>query len=520
VISRGSLEVQESLPPPAARGIELANRLPASQRNATPPPPPEPAASVDDVDDLFRRPAQAPLPDIDDGPDDSPSGATGAALASPDVEKPQAQEGAADKEPATWRSRSKPPLPMEPSGPRNSSAGARRSPRSPFHKGGVAPGADIEGDPSSDIAPIGPTEAASARAGAGATSEPLATAPAQAPSPTTEEIEHQIHDLEARLDRMIRQSRESRAASGGSRPGFEPPPRPPLESGAEPESVAAKELLSTDFYLRQWSRIGMRNRSEEIDEFGLDPKYEARYKPFFEFLYKHYFRVETQGTENIPGEGRCLIVSNHSGGALPYDGLMLRTTVRLEHPKARELRWLAEDFIYYLPFVGAAMNRIGAVRACQENAERLLSGGRLIAVFPEGAKGTGKLYRERYKLQRFGRGGFIRLCLRTQTPLVPCAIIGAEEANPMLYRIEYMTKSLGIPYIPITPTFPALGPLGLLPAPTKWKVRFGEAISFDGYGPEAADDEILVGRLADRVRSTIQGLIDAALAERRSIWFG
>ena len=103
---------------------------------------------------------------------------------------------------------------------------------------------------------------------------------------------------------------------------------------------------------------------------------------------------------------------------------------------------------------------------------------------------------------------------------LPCAIIGAEEANPMLYRIEYMTKSLGIPYIPITPTFPALGPLGLLPAPTKWKVRFGEPISFDGYGPEAADDEILVGHLAERVRSTIQGLVDQALGARRSIWFG
>jgi 1-acyl-sn-glycerol-3-phosphate acyltransferase len=199
---------------------------------------------------------------------------------------------------------------------------------------------------------------------------------------------------------------------------------------------------------------------------------------------------------------------------------MLRTTLRREHPRARELRWLAEDFIYYLPFVGAAMNRLGAVRACQENAERLLAKGRLVAVFPEGAKGIGKLYRERYKLQRFGRGGFIRLCLRTQTPIVPCAIVGAEEANPMLYRVEYMAKSLGIPYLPITPTFPALGPLGLLPAPTKWKVSLGEPIRFDSYGPEAADDEILVGRLAERVRANIQAMLDRTIERRRSIWFG
>ena len=237
-------------------------------------------------------------------------------------------------------------------------------------------------------------------------------------------------------------------------------------------------------------------------------------------MHRVYFRVDTEGTHHIPDEGRCLIVSNHSGGPLPYDGVMLRTTVRREHPKQRELRWLAEDFIYYLPFVGAVMNRIGAVRACQENAERLLASGKAVAVFPEGAKGIGKLYKDRYKLQRFGRGGFIRLCLRTQTPIVPCAIVGAEEANPMLYRVEYMTKALGIPYLPVTPTFPALGPLGLLPAPTKWKVRFGERIDFTGYGPEAADDEILVGRLAERVRGTIQAMLDAAVSERQSIWFG
>jgi len=230
--------------------------------------------------------------------------------------------------------------------------------------------------------------------------------------------------------------------------------------------------------------------------------------------------VDVEGTTNIPEEGRCLIVSNHSGGPLPYDGLMLRTTVKHDHPRHREVRWLAEDFIYYLPFVGALMNRIGAVRACQENAERLLAGERAVAVFPEGAKGVGKLYRERYKLQRFGRGGFIRLCLRMQAPLIPCAIVGAEEANPMLYRIEALTKGLGIPYLPITPTFPALGPLGLLPAPTKWKVRFGEPISYEEYGPEAADDDVLVGRLAERVRSAIQSMLDRTLAERRSIWFG
>lgn len=340
------------------------------------------------------------------------------------------------------------------------------------------------------------------------------------PAATAEAIKTQIHELEAHLDGLIQQSREGRRT--GAPPARESSPPDLARGQADPsaESVAAKEIFSTDFYRRRWGRAGARARAEEVDEFGLDPRYEALYRPFFDFLYKHYFRVDTQGFMNIPSEGRCLVVSNHSGGALPYDGVMLRTTLRNEHPSGRELRWLSEDFIYHLPFVGAAMSRLGAVRACQENAERLLAKERLVAVFPEGAKGTGKLYRDRYRLQRFGRGGFIRLCLRTRTPLVPCAIVGAEEANPMLYRIEHLTKALGVPYVPITPTFPALGPLGLLPAPTKWKIRFGELVRFDEYGREAADDDILVSRLSDHVRGAIQALLDKALSERRSIWFG
>jgi len=144
----------------------------------------------------------------------------------------------------------------------------------------------------------------------------------------------------------------------------------------------------------------------------------------------------------------------------------------------------------------------------------------VVAVFPEGIKGIRKLYKDRYRLQRFGRGGFIRLCLRTQTPLVPCAIVGAEETNPMLYRSEYLSKALGLPYIPITPTFPALGPLGLIPAPSKWSISFGDVMRFDGYGPEAADDHVLVGRLSERVRTAIQDMLDRSLSQRKSVWFG
>ncbi|WP_434048683.1 MULTISPECIES: lysophospholipid acyltransferase family protein [Sorangium] len=384
----------------------------------------------------------------------------------------------------------------------------------------VVPSIDVEDEETRYLAPIGPTEPSDGRK----------TQSSEAHAPvvpvTTEELQRQIRELEARLKSML--AGASPNAAGGAAPGGPETERRPREGDAtaaadEPplsEPGTARDVLSTDFYLRQWGRAGLRSRTEEVDEFGFDPKSEARYRPLFDFLYRHYFRIDLEGVEHIPSEGRCLVVSNHSGGPIPYDGLMLRAAVRREHPAQRELRWLADDFVYYLPFAGTLMNRLGAVRACQENAERLLAGERLIAVFPEGAKGSGKLFKDRYRLQRFGRGGFIRLCLRTRTPLIPCAIVGAEETNPLLYRVEHVTRALGIPYLPITPTFPALGPLGLVPAPTKWKIRLAEPVRFDAYGPEAADDEILVRRLAERVRATIQGLIDDTLATRKSVWFG
>ena len=290
---------------------------------------------------------------------------------------------------------------------------------------------------------------------------------------------------------------------------------------APPESVfdTARELLSTDFYLRKWGRLAMRGRSEEVDDFGLDPIYDAKLKPLLDFLYKTYFRVETSGIESVPKTGRCLLVANHSG-TVPLDGVMIKAAVKREHSAPRDVRWLTEDFIYHFPFLGSAMNRLGAVRACQENAERLLNKEQLVAVFPEGVKGIGKLFGERYRLQRFGRGGFIKLCLRTSTPIVPVAVIGAEETNPMLFKLEHLSKALGVPYVPVTPTFPLLGPLGLLPAPTKWRILFGEPLDLSSHGPEAADDEILVGKLAERVRATIQGMVDRAVGSRKSVFFG
>jgi len=335
------------------------------------------------------------------------------------------------------------------------------------------------------------------------------------------DVEAQIRALEARLDGLIRrreldeQEEEAREVTASERR-----PGPLAKASSAPPAIAEQPgAPADDFISRKWGRNALRNRAEDFDDFGLDPTFERRVLPAVEFLYRSYFRTSVEGIENVPPEGRCIVVANHSG-ALPLDGPMLRAALRIEHSQKRDLRWLAEDFVYYLPFAGVFMNRVGAVRACPENAERLLEKESLVAVFPEGVHGIKKLFRDRYHLQRFGRGGYIRLCLRMRAPIVPCAIIGAEESSPLLYRLEGLTELLGLPYLPITPTFPFLGPVGLLPAPTKWRMRFGEPIHLDSYGPEAADDHVLVGRLSERVRSAIQAMLDSGLRERRSVWFG
>lgn len=343
-----------------------------------------------------------------------------------------------------------------------------------------------------------------------ATHEPAGTR--TVPENATPESPRRQH-LTARI-RELESSPDVRAAGDGSA-------RAQVSSRPEAEArfEGARDLLSSDYYLRQWGRIGIRNRSEDIDDFGHDREYDSRLQPLLDLVYDRYFRIDVDGAHHVPAEGRALIVANHAG-AFPYDGIMLKTAMRREHPAARDVRWLAEDHWFYMPFLGSFLNRMGAVRACQENAERLLRQERLVAVFPEGAKGTGRLYKNRHKLQRFGRGGFVRLCLRTQTPIIPCVIVGAEESMPLLFRIESLAHLLGVPYIPITPTFPWLGPLGVVPAPTKWQFIFGEPIRFDRHGPGAADDTVLVGRLTERVRATMQVMLDQASASRRSVWFG
>lgn len=436
------------------------------------------------------------------------------------------EERPAVSEPPPPASESVPPASAPPASVEAARAEVAAAPSSAPESGEVPPSARPEGDDEQDlvaeISAYVPEVSDDALADA-----PASDRPRPAAGGRRSDVSGELRAVEAEVDRMMHEHVRLDGAQDDGPLGaaFRVVERLreaiPVELPGEQGGTlvdAAKDVLSTDYYLRQWGRLGLRNRSEEVDEFGLDPVYEARVRPFFDALYKYWFRVDVEGLEHVPDDGRCILVGNHSG-VLPYDGIMVRTAVRRAHPAAREVRWLAEDFVYHLPFLGAFMNRIGAVRACQENAERLLEGERCVLVFPEGIKGIGKLFRDRYQLQRFGRGGFVKLALRTGAPIVPVAIVGAEEAAPMLYKVEYLTEALGLPFVPVTPGFPLFGPLGLIPAPVKWRIRFLPPVDLEGSGPESADDALLVNRLAERVRGTIQEALDQTVTKRRSVFF-
>ncbi|MFI6939074.1 lysophospholipid acyltransferase family protein [Streptomyces sp. NPDC050418] len=257
----------------------------------------------------------------------------------------------------------------------------------------------------------------------------------------------------------------------------------------------------------------------EVDEFGYDEELTDQVlMSLLRPVYEKYFRVEVKGIENIPADGGALIVANHSG-TLPLDGLMLQVAVHDNHPDQRHLRLLAADLVFMLPVVNELARKAGHTLACAEDAQRLLEAGELVGVMPEGFKGIGKPFSERYKLQRFGRGGFVSTALRAGTPIVPCSIVGAEEIYPMIGNAKTLARVLGFPYFPITPTFPWLGPLGAVPLPTKWTIQFGEPIPTDGYPPEAAEDPMLMFNLTDQVREQIQHTLYKLLVQRRSVFF-
>ncbi|GAB2471578.1 lysophospholipid acyltransferase family protein [Jatrophihabitans fulvus] len=257
----------------------------------------------------------------------------------------------------------------------------------------------------------------------------------------------------------------------------------------------------------------------DVDEFGFDPHMASEgLLPLLRPVYDRWFRVETNGVDHIPADGGALLVANHAGGLWPIDAAMTAMAVHLETGGRRYLRPLAADLLFRTPGVGHLARKAGSTLACPDDADRLLGRGELVGVWPEGFKGIGKPFAERYRLQRFGRGGFVQSAIRARVPIVPVSIIGSEEIHPVLGNARTIARMLDLPYFPLTPTFPWLGPLGLVPLPSKWYIEFGAPIATDALPDDAADDPLSVFELADRVRETIQHSLYRLLRHRASVW--
>jgi 1-acyl-sn-glycerol-3-phosphate acyltransferase len=284
--------------------------------------------------------------------------------------------------------------------------------------------------------------------------------------------------------------------------------------------AGAREVLGDDWENRLAHGLaGLRRRltgEYVVDEYGFDAELTRRLLfAVLRPLAEKWFRIEVRGLENIPATGGALVVSNHSG-TIPVDGLM--TMFSVTENTGRFLRPLGADLVFRTPVVAGLARKMGATLACTEDAERMLSGGELVGVWPEGFKGIGKPYSERYKLQRFGRGGFVSAAMRTGVPVIPVSVVGAEEIYPLVGNVPALARLLGLPYVPITPLFPLLGPLGLVPLPSKWLIEFGEPVRTDAYGEGAADDPMLVLNVTDQVRETIQQTLYSLLMERPSVF--
>ena len=283
---------------------------------------------------------------------------------------------------------------------------------------------------------------------------------------------------------------------------------------SDPGPPLAGEWMSRVANAAEFVRRRAAGEHEVDPESGFDPELNrAVLMPAARALYRGWFKVKMRGLQHVPSDGPALVVANHSG-VLPLDALMLQVGILDEHPARRNLRLLSADLVYSVPLLGRIARASGHVPANPAEAERLLATGELVGVFPEGFKGIGKPFRDRYRLQRFGRGGFARLALRQGIPLVPCAIVGAEEIYPMVADWTEVAARLRLPYFPITPLFPWLGPLGAIPLPSNWLIEFCDPVRTDGFTPDQPEDDDVISELADKVKDTIATKIDELLAER------
>jgi 1-acyl-sn-glycerol-3-phosphate acyltransferase len=320
---------------------------------------------------------------------------------------------------------------------------------------------------------------------------------------------------------MTLEDAERTAADGGGAEavaGFLRGVREGIESGLGPLTAARHAAGGMPESFRDaLDRTAERMRGDYAeDEWGFDPEFADAVTPGFEFLHNVWWRVKSTGLDNVPAQGRAMLVANHAGSLFPFDASMMTAAIRLGHPAPRWPRFMVLDWAFELPFLSSFMRRVGGVPANPDNATRLLEQDELVMVFPEGVKGTGKPFSERYRLQRFGRGGFVEVALRTGSPIVPVAVVGSEEIYPKLADSPSLARMVGAPFVPITPTFPWLGPLGLVPLPSRWRIEFCEPIDLSDHPPEAADDRQLVFDLSEQVRELIQNKLYENLVLRGS----
>jgi 1-acyl-sn-glycerol-3-phosphate acyltransferase len=288
-----------------------------------------------------------------------------------------------------------------------------------------------------------------------------------------------------------------------------------LDAGLELPDAVTRGAAALPRDTRRTVQRAMRRLEGDYpeDEWGFDEDFAGFVEPFFGFLYDRWWRVKVTGAANVPAHGRALLAANHAG-ILPWDATMISVALLREHPLPRHPRFLVLNWAFDLPWVSVFIRKVGGVAASPYNALRLLEQDQLVAVFPEGVKGTGKPYGERYRLQRFGRGGFVEIALRAGAPIVPVAVVGSEEIYPKLADVPALARLVGAPFFPVTPTFPWLGPLGAIPLPSRWLIEFCEPVETASYGPEAANDRAAVLELTERVADTIQEALYANLVRR------
>ena len=283
------------------------------------------------------------------------------------------------------------------------------------------------------------------------------------------------------------------------------------------EVLDMNRIMEVVQFVYQQRELARRGANYAVDDFGFDAQWTESFITVFKSLYRDYWRVETVGVEHVPPTGRALLVANHAG-VLPWDGTMIKTAVYTEHSHPRHVRALVASQFMGMPVMSWFLRRTGQAVGHPDDTRRLLERDELVLVFPEGTRGTGKSFRDRYRLRRFGRGGFVATAIRARAPIIPVSVVGSEEIYPMVGDLQPVARLLGLPYFPVTPFWPWLGPLGMIPLPSKWRMQFHAPIDVSDLSFKDADDQHQVMALADEVRDTIQRGIYDNLKLRRGVF--